>query len=110
MVTSCEYIGSRDLAASVAYPVSTYRVVLSGTPERLEVPQSITVVRKKKEKILDPREFLKGEIEQNKNILVFSLEAKPTGSLRPDVLLANLLANDPDVYALSITRTEQRAV
>lgn len=110
MVTSCEYIGPRDLAASVAYPVSTYRVVLSGTPERLEVPQSITVVRKKKEKVLDPREFIKGEIEQNKNILVYTLEAKPTGSLRPDVLLANLLANDPGIYALSVTRTEQRAV
>ena len=93
----------KDVYKRQAYPVSTYRVVLSGTPERLEVTQSITVVRKKKEKVLDPREFLKGEIEQNKNILVFSLEAKPTGSLRPDVLLANLLANDPDVYALSIT-------
>ena len=110
MVTSCEYIGSRDLAASVAYPISTYRVVLSDTPEHLDVPDEITVVRKKKEKILDPAEFLVGEIDQNKNILVFTLHAKPTGSLRPDVLLANMLDGDSDIYALSITRVEQRAV
>lgn len=110
MVTSCEYIGSRDLAASVAYPISTYRVVLSDTPEHLDVPDEITVVRKKKEKILDPAEFLVGEIDQNKNILVFTLHAKPTGSLRPDVLLANMLDGDSGIYALSITRVEQRAV
>ena len=110
MVTSCEYIVSRDLAASVAYPISTYRVVLSDTPEHLDVPDEITVVRKKKEKILDPAEFLVGEIDQNKNILVFTLHAKPTGSLRPDVLLANMLDGDSGIYALSITRVEQRAV
>ena len=110
MVTSCEYIGSRDLAASVAYTISTYRVVLSDTPEHLDVPDEITVVRKKKEKILDPAEFLVGEIDQNKNILVFTLHAKPTGSLRPDVLLANMLDGDSGIYALSITRVEQRAV
>lgn len=110
MVTSCEYIGPRDAAASVAYPVSTYRVVLSGTPEHLAVPEEITVVRKKKEKVLRPDEFIVGEMEQNKNILLFTLVAKPTGSLRPDALLEKMLENDADVYALSITRTEQRAV
>ena len=84
--------------------------MLSDTPEHLDVPDEITVVRKKKEKILDPAEFLVGEIDQNKNILVFTLHAKPTGSLRPDVLLANMLDGDSGIYALSITRVEQRAV
>ncbi|WP_139653360.1 TIGR03936 family radical SAM-associated protein [Raoultibacter phocaeensis] len=109
MVTSCEYIGPRDAAASVAYPVSTYRVVLSAAPDELSVPDEITVVRKKKERVLVPSEFLVGDIEQNQNILTFTLCAKPTGSLRPDVLLAELLKKSPGIYALSITRTEQRA-
>lgn len=110
MVISCEYIGPRDPAASVAYPISTYRVVLSETPQALALPDEITVVRKKKEKVLRPAEFLVGDIEQNKNILVYTLCAKPTGSLRPDVLLDALLEDQPGLYALSVTRTEQRAV
>lgn len=110
MVISCEYIGPRDPAASVAYPISTYRVVLSDTPRSLAVPDAITVVRKKKEKVLRPEEFLVGDIEQNKNILTYTLVAKPTGSLRPDVFLDALLEDQPDLYALSVMRIEQRAV
>lgn len=109
MVTSCETIGSHDRAASVAYPISTYRAVLSGTPGELCVPDEITVVRKKKEKVLVPADYLVGEIERNQNILVFTLCAKPTGSLRPDVLLDALLKGSPGIFALSVTRTEQRA-
>lgn len=110
MVLSCEYIGSKDPAASVAYPMSTYRVVLSDTPQALTVPDEITVIRKKKEKVIVPAEFIVGEIEANKNILVLTLEAKPTGSLRPDVLVRHLIAAEPAVYPLSITRTEQRVI
>lgn len=110
MVISCEYIGPRDPAASAAYPISTYRVVLSETPQALALPDEITVVRKKKERVLRPEEFLVGDIEQNKNILTYTLCAKPTGSLRPDVFLDALLEDQPDLYALSVTRTEQRAV
>ncbi|MEG0323279.1 MAG: TIGR03936 family radical SAM-associated protein, partial [Raoultibacter sp.] len=110
MVTSCESIGSKDPAASVAYPISTYRVVLSEAPQTIEVPAEITVIRKKKEKTIVPAEFIVGEIEANKNILEFTLEAKPTGSLRPDVLVRHLTAAEPAVFPLSITRTEQRVV
>ena len=109
MVTSCEYIGPRDMAASVAYPISTYRVVLSDSPAQLVVPDEITVIRKKKERVLRPEEFLVGQIEQNKNILVYTLHAKATGSLRPDVLLDALIAGEPHLYPLSVTRTDQRA-
>lgn len=39
----------------------------------------------------------------------FTLEAKPTGSLRPDVLLRAWLTGADDVRVLSVTRVEQRA-
>jgi radical SAM-linked protein len=39
----------------------------------------------------------------------FTLEAKPTGSLRPDVLLRACLDGADDVRVLSVTRVEQRA-
>ncbi len=39
----------------------------------------------------------------------FTLEAKPTGSLRPDVLLRAYLDGADDVRVLSVTRVEQRA-
>ena len=110
MAKSCAYLEPTAPAASVAFPVSTYRALLSCSPLELPVPRSLEVVRKKKRKTLVVDDFLVGEMELAGAVVTFTLEAKPTGSLRPDVLLANLLANDPDVYALSITRTEQRAV
>ena len=87
MVKSCEYIESHAKAASAAFPVSTYRALLSCAPAQLPVPAEIAVVRKKKEKVLDVADFLVGEMDLSGATLTFSLESKPTGSLRPDVLL-----------------------
>ncbi len=87
MVKECRYIEAGDPAASVAYPVSTYRALLSCAPEHLLFPHEITVVRKKKEKVLHVPDFLAGDVELSGAVVTFSLEAKPTGSLRPDVLL-----------------------
>ena len=87
MVKDCVSIGPRTPAASVAYPVSTYRALLSCAPAQVPVPAEITVVRKKKEKVLHVPDFLVGEMELAGSTLTFSLESKPTGSLRPDVLL-----------------------
>ncbi len=87
MVKSCEYIDPHAKAASVAYPVSTYRALLSCAPAQLPVPAEIAVVRKKKEKVLETIGFLAGEPELSGATITFSLESKPTGSLRPDVLL-----------------------
>ncbi len=92
MVTACAYVEPKAPAASAAFPVSTYQVVLSTAPASLPVPAQVHVVRKKKEKVLDVAEFLVGEPVLAGCELTLSLEQKPTGSLRPDKLLAACLA------------------
>ena len=87
MVKDCRYLEPGAPAASVAYPVSTYRALLSCAPASLPVPDEIAVVRKKKEKVLHVEDFLVGSVELAGAVATFSLEAKPTGSLRPDMLL-----------------------
>ena len=52
------------------------------------MPRSLEVVRKKKRKTLVVDDFLVGEMELAGAVVTFTLEAKPTGSLRPDVLLS----------------------
>ena len=97
--------------------MSTYEVVLSEAPRAVVVPEAITVVRKKKEKVLDVADFLVGEMELAGAVVTFALESKLTGSLRPDVLLrACCDAADADapegaepLRVLSVMRTEQRA-
>lgn len=133
MVRRCEYIEPHAPAASAAYPVSTYRGILSAAPAVLPVPEEVRVVRKKKERTLRVADFLVGEMQLEGAALTFSLESKPTGSLRPDVLLRACLAQvngeageadalallvenawtssiheDAHLSVLSITRTEQR--
>lgn len=116
MCKACEYIEPHAEAASAAYPISTYRVLLSYAPESLPVPDEITVVRKKKEKVLRVADFLVGEVELAGAVATFSLEAKLTGSLRADVLLRSCLAEYNAQDGLSeplrtrtVTRIEQRA-
>lgn len=87
MVKEAAYIEPRAAAASVAFPVSTYRALLSCTPAVLPVPSEIHVIRKKKEKVLAPADFLVGPLRLTGAVVTFKLEAKPTGSLRPDMLL-----------------------
>lgn len=117
MPHACRYIGPRDAAASVAYPVATYRAELSRTPEGgLSAAEEIHVVRKKKEKVLRVANFLMGPIAVEGATVAFELEAKPTGSLRPDVLLAESVdaynAAHPEeepLRVVSTTRIAQRA-
>ncbi|WP_165246635.1 TIGR03936 family radical SAM-associated protein [Adlercreutzia sp. ZJ141] len=113
MCTSCAYIEPTAKAASVAYPFSTYVARFTEAPVRLEVPAEITVVRKKKEKVLRSEEFLVGPMLLDGDTVRFTLQAKDTGSLRPDVLLRacceHTMANgassaEPDVDS-SITTT-----
>lgn len=87
MVKKCFYIEPHAPAASVAYPVSTYRALLSYAPPQILVPYDIKVVRKKKEKILHSVDFLVDTISLTGKTLTFSLESKAEGSLRPDVFL-----------------------
>ena len=51
------------------------------------------MVRKKKEKVLHPAEFLVGDFQLTGAVATFKLEAKPTGSLRPDLLLREAVDN-----------------
>lgn len=92
---------SSDAAESSSDSMLAQRVA------ELDVPKSITVVRKKKEKVLVPSEFLVGEMRAHGNVLEFTLEAKKTGSLRPDVLLEAML-KDSGLHASSIMRIRQR--
>ncbi len=116
--SAARYLQQGEAAASVAYPISRYEARLSVPAHLLRVPDSITVVRKKKEKVLRPAEFIRSmrfgaeDGSGGERTLTFELEAKNTGSLRPDVLLSAMVGecDDPDAKVLSIARVEQRAM
>ena len=106
MVQECFYIEGKAPAASVAYPFSTYEVRFSDPVEDIQVPEEVTVIRKRKEKTLVVSDFLVKPFELNDNRATFTLEAKETGSLRPDVLLQNCSF---DSTIESVTRIKQEA-
>lgn len=104
MVQECHYIENSAPAASVAFPFSTYEVRFDAPVTAVDVPESITVVRKRKEKVLAVGDFLAVPFALDGMRATFTLEAKPTGSLRPDVLLRHcgITAN-----VVSVTRIAQ---
>lgn len=106
MVQECAYVEPKAPSASVAYPFSTYEVRFSESVERIEIPEEIVVVRKRKEKTLVVSEFLAEPFALEGDVATFTLEAKPTGSLRPDVLLDHC-GISADV--VSVTRVKQEA-
>ena len=81
MVKECVYIAPKAPAASAAFPLSTYRALLSAAPAQLPVPAQVHIIRKKKEKVLDVADFLVGEMLLEGASLTFTLEQKPTGRL-----------------------------
>ena len=104
MVQECRYIEHNATAASVAFPFLTYEVIFDRAFETVEVPETVTVVRKRKEKTLVVADFLAKPFELEGDKAVFTLEAKPTGSLRPDLLLGRCVF---DGEVASITRIAQ---
>ena len=106
MVQDCRYIENSAPAASVAFPFSTYEVRFDEPVSAIDVPDQVTVVRKRKEKVLYVAEFLAEPFVFEGDRATFTLEAKPTGSLRPDVLLQHcgIAAN-----VVSVTRIAQRS-
>lgn len=106
MVQSCAYIENRALAASVAFPFSTYEVLFDSKILDIKLPAEITVVRKRKEKVLQVADYLQGQPVIDANRARFTLEAKPNGSLRIDVLLKHCSL---DAEVVSITRIAQSA-
>lgn len=116
MPHAARYLQQGEAAASVAFPISRYEVRLSAPARELRVPEQIVVVRKKKEKVLYPAEFIRSMqfgAEGGRGgecVLTFELEAKNTGSLRPDVLLDAMCKESgiENARVLSIVRVEQR--
>ena len=108
MPCAVRYIHQGEKAASVAYPFSTYEVRFSDSVEGLRMPDEVLIVRKKKEKRLVPSDFLIGEPQFAGDMAVFTLEAKDTGSLRPDVLTETMIAGT-DLRIRSIMRVKQQA-
>lgn len=106
MVQESRYIENSAPAASVAFPFSTYEVCFDAPVQAVDVPETITVVRKKKEKTLVVREFLAEPFALDGDRATFTLQAMPTGSLRPDVLLQNC---GIDANVLTVTRIAQRS-
>lgn len=84
---AAKYVEPSTPAASVAFPNSTYEAEFDGEIEQLYVPDVLTIVRKKKEKELVVSDFLRGTATSDGATVQFTLESKPTGSLRPDKLL-----------------------
>ena len=107
MVRECAYIENKALAASVAFPFSTYEARFSEPVGAIDVPETVTVVRKRKEKVLSVADFLAEPfvLSPDGTSATFTLEAKPTGSLRVDVLLESCSLAD---RAVSVTRIAQR--
>lgn len=105
MVQDCCYVEPKAKAASVAFPFSTYEVEFSERVDEVKVPDEIEVVRKRKQKTLNVRDFIAEPFSFDGTIARFTLEAKPTGSLRPDVLLKHCSL---PAEVVSITRVQQR--
>ena len=116
MVQDCRYIEHTATAASVAYPLSTYEVRFSrALPESgLPVPAQIVRTRMKKgkvrETVFNVADYLRGLVEVQGDTAVFTLEAKPEGSLRPDLFVSECLALLDDApTVVSITRIAQNS-
>lgn len=108
--STCFYVSASAPAASVAFPFSTYEAHLTGDADSLQLPEAITVTRKKKEKTLQVSDFLVGPLERSGSTLRFTLEAKPSGSLRPDVLMREALMGCDGLVLVSLVRVSQADV
>ena len=106
------YVEPGAAAASVAYPLSTYRVSFDAPIRHaLVVPKQVEVMRKKKRKVLEVSDFLVGDVRECEGgcAVEFTLEAKPTGSLRPDVLVEAIVgATEASAAIRSIVRISQK--
>lgn len=114
MPLACAYVEPSAKAASVAFPLSTYEALLSSEPEEVIWPSEITVMRKKKEKVLLVENFLVGAPRLEGCVLRYDLEAKETGTLRADVFLEHALAETirqkkgmEDLHVVRLTRVAQ---
>lgn len=90
MPTAAEYVEPRAKAASVAYPFGMYAATFDRPVSHVEWPDEVEVVRKKKTKVLVVSDYLVGLPEASGCDVCFQLQAKDTGSLRPDVFAKSM--------------------
>ena len=103
------YVEHNATAASVVYPISDYEAILTEPVQELCLPETITVIRKKKEKVITVADYLLTGPQIEGQTVRFTLEAKNTGSLRPDLLMSECLKiTDTTARVSSITRVDQR--
>ena len=103
------YVEHNAAAASVVYPISDYEAILTEPVQELCLPETITVIRKKKEKVITVADYLLTGPQIEGQTVRFTLEAKNTGSLRPDLLMSECLKiTDTTARVSSITRVDQR--
>lgn len=110
-VESVEYVDFRAPAPNIQFPVSVYEVILDRPVAHVHVPETISVVRKKKERVLQVSEYLlHGPVVTEDNLerpcVEFALMVRQSGSLRPDAFVTALLAGT-GAHTLSVTRTRQ---
>ncbi len=87
MVQGCSYVEPAAPAASVAFPQATYEVCFAQPISGFQVPTTITVERKRKTKTLVVDDYLCGPLQVEGCTVRFTLMARESGSLRPDVLV-----------------------
>jgi len=116
VMTDASYIDARRKAASVAFPKSTYEVVFNKEIKPLVVPRELVIVRKKNTKTLVVDTYLEQVDYPQENRLEIVLISTQQGSLRPDILLAEMLKLsceegiiDQSVRVEKITRIKQEA-
>lgn len=102
----CAYVEPKALAASVAYPFSVYEATYSHPLDAVVCPSEIEVVRKGKAKSLVVSDYLVDAPVVDGNTLMFQLESKPTGNLRPDVFLSACLADDQPLSIMRVSQSE----
>ena len=137
MPKSAEYLEPGAPAASVAFPVSVYRALIEWPQDfreeeestdafALPIPETITVPRKKGDKVYVVADYLEQAPVAYGPLVVFALRSRDTGSLRADVFLRSCLetlaraqvqdaVDAPKAYNMglpqvrALTRIEQRA-
>ncbi len=120
MVREVRYIDPHEKAASVAYPISVYRVEFSHAVDSLPIPETIVRIRRKKEKTFCVADHLIEPISfdaDNPCVATFALEAHDDGALRADLFISECLRlynealseGEEKLAALSIVRIAQRA-
>ena len=121
-----ERVEAKEPAASVAFPFSTYEVVLGADvngegaaadggfgSEPLRIPETIELVREAKSKTFRVADYLVGEphvalTEDGTARITFVLEATQAGSLRADLFVEHLLReNGITRPVISVTRIRQ---